>query len=343
MQHKTIIYLLSFLLAMPAFAQQFIGCRLDSSWAETPLLKKNLFLNNLDFQSTTATLIITSLGYHEVYVNGQLVGDHILEPAVSQLDKHSLSVSYDVSPYLRNGDNEILLWLGQGWGRIYKTPALAKAILIHKNTDFQDTLLVTDTSWQASPSAYSYTGSWQPLQFGGERFDAGWTASWRNASSTQDYPTISTPQEFLGNRIVDTLTPENIFLQPDGRILIDFNHAITGWLSINFNNPPKGKVITIEYLDHPDAVPPHTEQDIYIARGNGEEIFRNRFHLHAFRYVRITGLSVLPAYNQTIPPHQYQVIQISAKFTLFKSVPCPPTAAPPSNAPTSGSMPFTTL
>ena len=307
---------------MPAFAQQFIGCRLDSSWAETPLLKKNLFLNNLDFQSTTATLIITSLGYHEVYVNGQLVGDHILEPAVSQLDKHSLSVSYDVSPYLRNGDNEILLWLGQGWGRIYKTPALAKAILIHKNTDFQDTLLVTDTSWQASPSAYSYTGSWQPLQFGGERFDAGWTASWRNASSTQDYPTISTPQEFLGNRIVDTLTPENIFLQPDGRILIDFNHAITGWLSINFNNPPKGKVITIEYLDHPDAVPPHTEQDIYIARGNGEEIFRNRFHLHAFRYVRITGLSVLPASGQSdnpaapIPSHpdirQVHAFQISA-------------------------------
>ena len=46
----------------------------------------------------------------------------------------------------------------------------------------------------------------------------------------------------------------------------------------------------MEYMDHRDAKPPFTETDIYIARGRSPEHFTNRFHMHAFRYVRIRGI-----------------------------------------------------
>ena len=36
-------------------------------------------------------------------------------PAVSQLDKRSLVVTYDITSFLKSGKNEILLWLGKGW------------------------------------------------------------------------------------------------------------------------------------------------------------------------------------------------------------------------------------
>ena len=48
-------------------------------------------------------------------------------PAVSQLNKSALSVTYDITDYIHEGDNEIMLWIGQGWGRVYGTPAVVQA------------------------------------------------------------------------------------------------------------------------------------------------------------------------------------------------------------------------
>ena len=58
---------------------------------------------------------MNSLGYHEVYVNGKKVTENVLTPAVSQLNKRSLMVTYDVSSYLKEGENDLLIWFGQGW------------------------------------------------------------------------------------------------------------------------------------------------------------------------------------------------------------------------------------
>ena len=70
---------------------------------------------------------VASAVFHEVYINGKRVGDHVLQPAVSQLDKRALQVTYDITPYIHEGENEIMLWIGQGWGRIYGTPAAVRA------------------------------------------------------------------------------------------------------------------------------------------------------------------------------------------------------------------------
>ena len=55
----------------------------------------------------TAFLYVNSLGYHEVYVNGKKVTENVLTPAVSQLNKRSLMVTYDVSSYLKEGENDL--------------------------------------------------------------------------------------------------------------------------------------------------------------------------------------------------------------------------------------------
>lgn len=120
------IFHFSILNSAWAWEQQFIGCRTDSGWAETPMLRKTFYLPDSLFKADHwFKLWIRSLGYHEAYINGVKVGDYVMQPAVSQLDKRSLVVTYDVTPYLHEGQNELLLWLGQGWGRIYGTPAVA--------------------------------------------------------------------------------------------------------------------------------------------------------------------------------------------------------------------------
>ena len=280
-------------------AQQFYGCRTDEGWAETPMLRKTINLSKKDLTNGLIFIEVISLGYHEVYVNGIKVGEHVLQPAVSQLDKRSLRITYPITHLLHEGENEIMLWLGQGWGRVYGTPAVAAAVVTYKDLfrgeKFDKDIAITDDTWEASPSGYSYTGSWQPLQFGGERFDARVQPDWRPGARFEPTDMTVTTQQFTGNHILDTLAPVSVERLDDHSLFLDFGRVVTGWFQADFTSLPAGTEVTMEYLDHREAVPPHTESDIYVARGSGEEHFTNRFHYHAFRYVRITGADILAA------------------------------------------------
>lgn len=283
------------LTVLPVKAQQYIGCHVGDQWAETPMLRKSIYIEANDLQKTNYKksrfnfrAIVNSLGYHELYVNGVKVGDRVLQPAVSQLDKSSLTEAYDITPYLHEGDNELLIWLGQGWGRVYGTPAVVYVLVLGEMYDSVKTVGMTDSTWEASPSGYSYTGSWQPLRFGGERFDARVKLDWRPAT-VYEKKVSNKEQQFEGNRIIDTLVPVSVTRVNDSTLLLDFGRVLTGWFQAEFSPMTAGHEVTMEYLDHQKAVPPHTESDFYIARGGGCEFFTNRFHYHAFRYVRITG------------------------------------------------------
>ncbi len=291
----------------PVTAGNYIGCRTSEGWAETPMLRKSFVLNasdfkHWDFQTLAFTAEINSLGYHELYVNGVKIGDEVLQPAVSQLDKQSLKISYDITPYVHKGKNEILLWLGQGWGRIYGTPAVVQAEILKTVSDGECgeawTLASTDNSWEASPSGYSYTGSWQPLQFGGEHFDARVKPNWRPATEFEIEKKTVSWQNFEGNHIIDTLIPI-IKKGETNSLMLDFGHVITGWFQADFMALAEGSKVTMEYYDdieskvqNPEL---YSEMDVYIANGSGKEFFTNRFHYHAFRYVRITGADIKTA------------------------------------------------
>ena len=292
---KQILILWFLLAAISVEAQQFIGCNKGDGWAETAMVRKKFTLSHNDLTMKSVPLSVASLGYHEVYVNGRKVGDGVLQPAVSQLNKRVQRVEYEIKEYLQEGTNELLIYIGQGWGRVYGTPALVWA--------YSDLTAETDATWEASPTGYSYTGTWQPLQFGGEKFDARFKADWHSASAMplveffREKATSNLQieqQAFKGNHIVDTLKPISITAQPDNSIMIDFGRVITGWFQSDFSAMPEGHEVTMEYLDHVSAKPPHTETDIYISDGDSGH-FSNRFHTHAFRYVRIKGADVLNA------------------------------------------------
>ena len=320
---KIVVILLLCLDAVCIQAQQFIGYRTESGWAETPMLRKTFYigvgeLRQSQLQQVSFSVTVTSLGYHEVYVNHTKVSDEVMQPAVSQLDKRALWVKYDITPYLHEGDNELMLWTGQGWGRIYGTPAVAKATVEKSVSDGECGLiyeiLKTDSSWEASPSPYSYTGNWQPMQFGGECYDARVKPNWRQASVYEVKDISITQQEFEGNRIVGWLLPQSVDTLSDGTFLIDFGRVVTGWFQFQCLPIPKDDVITMEYLDHLEAKPPFTENDIYVSDGNGTDDihFTNRFHMHSFRYVKVKGLAHYLTYDLDSPIISASALQISA-------------------------------
>lgn len=318
---KQLLIILLLLVSWGTSAQEFIGCRTDSGWAETAMLRKTFKLKgsdfkHADFQTLRFVVEVTSLGYHEVYVNDVRVGDHVLQPAVSQLNKHALKVSYDITEYVHKGKNEILLWIGQGWGRVYGTPAAVKAEVRRDISDgecgLEFTFASTDSTWEATPTGYSYTGSWQPLQFGGERYDARVKPKWRPASVYHADGISISRQEFKGNHIFDVVEPQRVDTLSDGTFLLDFGRVITGWFQADCLPVPEGDEITMEYLD--DLNSTYSEKDIYVSDGTGDDDihFTNRFHTHSFRYVKVTGLGHYLTYGLDCPIVNGHALQISA-------------------------------
>ncbi|MBR6418026.1 MAG: alpha-L-rhamnosidase N-terminal domain-containing protein [Bacteroidales bacterium] len=300
--------------------QAFIGCRIADdgkgtsslspsyTWAETPMLLKTITLGK-DYKGTDEIefkylVKVASLGYHEVYVNhkmaplllnnGNTTTDYALQPAVSQLNRRALEVTYDITSLIHEGTNEIVVWLGQGWGRIYGTPAAAKVEVLQaspfKDNHVTRKIASSDTSWEVSPSGYNYTDNWQPMHFGGERFDERITEAWRPASIYDAKDIAVSQQKFERNHIVDKIEPLSVKQMEDGSTLLDFGRVVTAWFDAIFHPvTPNGQIIEIEYLDHLGAKPPFTEKDIYIAGEGGLHHFRNRFITHSFRYVRISN------------------------------------------------------
>ena len=316
---KAVVIILLLLEAVSLSAQEFIGCRTDSGWAETPMLRTTFHVDAEELQqphrAVAFSVTVASLGYHEVYVNNTKVSDEVMQPAVSQLDKRALGVKYDITPFLHEGDNELMLWAGQVWGRIYVTPAVAKATVEKRESDGDGMIILkTDSTWEASPSPYSYTGNWQPMQFGGECYDARVKPRWRQASVYEAKHIAITQQEFEGNREVGWLWPQSVDTLSDGTFLIDFGRVVTGWFQVQCLPIPEGEVITMEYLDYLAAKPPFTETDIYISDGDGyDDIhFTNRFHIHSFRYVKVKGLAHYLTYGLDIPIITATAVQISA-------------------------------
>ena len=62
-----------------------------------------------------ARLAISGLGYYEASLNGSRVGDHVLDPGWTRVEKRVLYSVYDVTSQLAKGKNCIGVMLGNGW------------------------------------------------------------------------------------------------------------------------------------------------------------------------------------------------------------------------------------
>ena len=58
---------------------------------------------------------VSGLGQFNLFVNRKKVGDHVLDPAWSDYRKSVYYVKFDLAPYLRAGENEIVAEIGNGW------------------------------------------------------------------------------------------------------------------------------------------------------------------------------------------------------------------------------------
>ena len=241
-------------------------------------------------------LYVNSLGYHEVFLNGQKVSDQVLAPAVSQLDKRSLIVVYELA--LRKGENELCLAAGSGWykkttfGTVYDGP-LVKAELDVEG----EPLVVTDASWEGAWSGYRDLGDWRPHGFVGERIEAGVEPVWGPVDVVDVPAGIRASMQMCEPcRVKEVLEPVSV--EPYGSgWRMDMGRCINALAEIQLPPLPAGQVVTVRYsdVDIPEFDPEICGYDQLVSSGKPEgDVFVNRFNHHVFRYIQIDSLAQKP-------------------------------------------------
>lgn len=262
----------------------------------------------------SARLYVSGLGWHEAWLNGRRLGDGVLEPAQTDYERRVFYVVHDVTGVLKAGDNALGVWVGDGWynqdrvwgpkGLSYGQPRMIAQLEL-RHTDGSRTVVASDGSWRARPSAVTATNVYQ-----GEDYDArlelpGWSEGGFAESGWTAVQTMPAPEgrlvasEIQPCRRLRTL-PVRAWAQPaPGVHVADFGQNITGWARLRVRATP-GTRVTLRFAESrlPDGgIDPlstgviHTKKvqtDTYVCRGGGEEVWEPRFAYHVFQYAELT-------------------------------------------------------
>jgi alpha-L-rhamnosidase len=272
-----------------------------------PPVKHIWFRKNFTLEEvpSKAFIHISSIGYHELFINGERIGDGHLAPAATRLDKRALYLTHDISALLKAGKNTIAVWHGPGWGRyaFFKTQPALRAQLNAITQGGKTFSLATDTTWSCEVSSSENIGGIRYLDHGGESIDArnyiaDWNAidfdqsKWALAAVARVSPVLSA-QMMEPTRIIETISPKTITKAGDA-YKVDMGKNFTGWVTITLRGLAAGDTVTAVVADGDETVQDFGQKSVYISAGKKEEVFRNRFNYIAGRYITFTGLKQQP-------------------------------------------------
>ena len=284
---------------------RFIGiAQTDEKTQIAPQLKKSF---QYEPGEETLLLHVNSLGYHEAYINGQPVSDAVLTPAVSQFGKRSQIVTYDVTPLLKKGENEVMLWTGIGWYRAFTPNAEGPYVRVQLDAvsgQGAKTLLITDDSWQASASGRNTFGTWRARQMGGEIVDTRVTPAWDSVVVADIPAHAATPQMCELNKKVNSFHPVAVKQDKDGNYIYDMGTNFVGFTEVKMPVVADGQQVELHYDDYflTDSVGfrEGLYTDYYIGNGKEGGSFSSKFNYKGYRYLKLKGLNeALPLENIT--------------------------------------------
>ena len=260
-----------------------------------------------------ATIFVASVGYHEVYVNGKKIEDHVLAPAATDHTQRARYIAYDIAPQLNKGKNVIAIWLGTGWSIFapYATNDKPRAPIAIAQADIYDSdnkkmlRVVTDESWKTHPSPNRLIGNWGfgVGGYGGEIWDANknvnnWNLvdyndnNWQNATVLNPTLTLSA-QQVEPNRLFDEINPVSIEARTDGSYRVDMGVNFAGWTSINVKGSP-GDTIRFQFSERENEDMTFDLHSAYVMGDEGTGTFENRFNYMSGRWITIHGTTSAP-------------------------------------------------
>ncbi|XOV95354.1 MAG: family 78 glycoside hydrolase catalytic domain [Bacteroidota bacterium] len=269
----------------------------------------------------TARAYIAAAGLYELYLNGDKLGNRILDPMYTRFDRRILYVTYDVTNKLTSGDNAIGAILGNGWYNHQSTAVWffdeapwrgRPAFCLDLRIEYEDgdiEIIRTGEDWKTSLGPII-----QNSIYTGEHYDArlempGWNTPGFDDSSWKGVIFRSAPTQNIVAQLlhpireVEKIEPVSMNKINDTTYVFDLGRNISGTSEISVKGS-KGTIIRVKHGEtlyengHVDLreIERHYrptdnsdpfQTDVYYLKGEGVETFKPRFNYKGFQYVEV--------------------------------------------------------
>lgn len=283
-----------------------------------PLLRKEFTVDKIP---EYAVVNVCGLGFFELYINGKKVSDDIMQPVRSDYDKVTYSnlpngfdyetkksvyyLSYEVSRYLVEGQNTVVLWLGNGWYR-EKARATIRGDFDYGNhlkaflkLSAENLSVETDDTWQYidSPIIHNnfFSGEiYDATKYNPDFFESGYVSDCY--AYEIDPPAARLISQLCpGEKVIRSVKAKNI--KED---IFDAGEVVSGFAKIKLKGE-KGEKVEIFYsedfdgekLDYTSTVGyveddiNQIQKDVYILNDEDVQVYEPRFVWHTYRYIYI--------------------------------------------------------
>jgi len=276
-----------------------------------PWLRKTFLLPAAPAQ---AVVYVASVGYHELYVNGQKVGDQVLAPCTTDHLHRARYVTYDIAKHLKAGRNVLGLWLGVSWSIFppYQSQDKPRSPIALAQADIRlvnggRLRIVTDETWKTHPSPNTLLGVWDFMHFGGELYDARrelphWSdatlndSDWKAASVFHPRLRLSA-QKAEANKLLKEVRPVGVREVTNGVYRLDMGVNYAGWFEMQLAGRA-GDRVEFAFSERENQPMTHRLHSAYIIGPSGKGTFRNHFNYGVGRWVQIGGLRQKPQLSQ---------------------------------------------
>jgi alpha-L-rhamnosidase len=292
----------------------------DQDFKPAPYFRKDFAPSG---QVRSARAFITAAGLFEFTLNGNKVGDHVLDPLYTRFDKRNLYLTFDITPMIRPGSNTVGVLLGNGWYNLQSTAVWGfdqahwrnrPRFLMNIRITYEDgsvETLFTGPDWKTSTGPLVFNSIYT-----GEHYDArlempGWDSPGYDESGWVRAVVVAAPSDRIVSQTavpirVGAVVPARSVKRIDGQTYVfDLGRNIAGVSRITLHGE-RGTTIRLKHAEMVDSTgrvdqsnidvhyrPVGTsdpfQTDIYILMGGGEESFMPRFNYKGFQYVEVTS------------------------------------------------------
>ncbi|MFB8189456.1 family 78 glycoside hydrolase catalytic domain [Microbacterium sp. NPDC055988] len=267
----------------------------------------------VDGQIVRARLYATAHGLYDAEINGIRVGSDTLSPGWTVYRERLRYYAYDVAGLLRDGDNAIGAWLGDGWYRgrlgwrgghrnVFGRDLSFLAQLEITYADGRRVTLGTDDTWRAAPSPILRSGIYDGEDHDARQEVPGWSTpafddgDWAPVAVRERDPRTLVAPTGPPVRVTEDVAPVAVLTSPRGARILDFGQNLVGRVRIRAMGP-RGATVTLrtaevlqegEIFTRPLRSARSTDHYTLAGRRDGEE-WEPRFTFHGFRYVEVDG------------------------------------------------------
>ena len=305
-------------MSIGAWEGSWISDNNNSEHSPAPYFRKKF---NVGKNVKQARLYVSVAGLYNLYLNGERMGDGMLEPVYTRFDRRNMYMTYDVTPYIRSNENVVGIVLGNGW---YNHQAKAvwnfdvapwrnrPAFCLDLHITYDDgteEVVSTDTSWRSTDKG--------PLVrnniYTGEHYDftkelVGWCSPGYDDSKWGGVKLRSLPSEQITSqqmrpiRACREYEAAKFSELSEGVYLYDFGYNMAGVTRIKVRGE-KGTVVKLRHGERlsKDGRLDQSNIDVYyrgdkekdpfqtdiLTLSGGDDEFMSSFNYKGFRYVQI--------------------------------------------------------